>query len=216
MNRWLSRLVYKAVGIVNNIRTRELVVRFAETPADYEAMWRLNYQIYALELGQEKVSLEGAEKGMLPDLFGDNTVYIVAFDKGQLVGMLWLTLPHGPFSIDSSLEDSSVLDELRAKTFEYRRLAVVKAYRHKGVLLRRGDFSFKWGLGEGYRNTIISAIDRKIPVYTRLGFRPFDRPFIKGDCTYQPMVCSMERFLSPEIENKKFPMAVDAGKRTDW
>lgn len=215
MKRWLSRLIYKAVGFVNSIKTNELEVRLAETPADFEALWRLNYQTYVIELRQEKVSPEVAESGMLPDLLKDNTVYIITLDKGQLVGMLALTLPHGPFSIESSLTDSSVLDGIRDKTFEYRRLAVVKAYRHKGVLLRMGDFSLKWGLGQGYRHGIISALDRQIPTYARMGFRKIDRPFTKGDCTYQPMICNMDLFLSPEIAKKKFPLAMDAVKKTD-
>jgi GNAT superfamily N-acetyltransferase len=143
----------------------------------------------------------------LPDRLRDHSVYIVALHRGALVGMMALTLPTGPFSIEASLADPAVLDGIRDRTIEYRRLAVRRPWRGKGIFLRMADLSLEWAFGNGYRHAIISALDRQIPTYARLGYRPFDRPFVKGACTYHPMMCDIERFLSPEVEKAKLPLA---------
>ncbi|MFH1468291.1 MAG: GNAT family N-acetyltransferase [Pseudomonadota bacterium] len=207
MLRTLTRLIYRLVRLFNRAQTRGLEVRFAESEADLEQVWRLNYETYVGELGHERVPEEMAASGLLPDRLRDSTVYVVALHRGALVGMLALSLPTGAFSIEASLADPGVLDHIRDRTVEYRRLAVRRAWRGKGVFLRMADLSLQWAFSQGYRHAIISALDRQIPTYTRLGYRAFDRPFVKGACTYHPMMCSLDLFLSPGVERAALPLA---------
>ncbi len=215
MKRNMSRLAYRFVRLFNRVHTRDLELRFAESEQDLQQVWRLNYETYARELGQEQVPPEVAASGMLPDKLRDHTLYVIALHKDELVGMLGITLPTGPFSIESSMHDPSVLDGIRDQTMEGRRLAVRRAYRGKGVMLRMADFTLQWGFPLGYRHSIISALDRQIPTYEGLGYRKLDRPFVKGDCTYHPMMCNLERFMSPEIDKAKLPLAVATVEQLD-
>lgn len=211
----MSRLTFRVVRMFNRFQTRGYEVRFAESEDDLRQVWRLNYETYVKELGQEQPDTEVAASGLLPDIFRETSVYIIALLRGELAGMMVLTLPTGPFSIESSLSDPSVLDGIRDKTVEYRRLAVKRAHRGKGVFLRMADLSLQWVFREGYRHGIISALDRQIPSYTRLGFREIDRPFVKGDCTYHPMLCSLDLFMSPDVEKAKLPLAEAAVRRLE-
>jgi len=215
MTRNLSHLAFRLVRLFNRVHTRDLEVRFAEGEQDLQQVWRLNYETYVRELGQEQVPPDIAASGMLPDKLRDHTVYVIALHKGELVGMVAITLPTGPFSIESSLSDPSVLDGIRDQTMEGRRLAVKRAYRGKGVMLRMADFTLQWGFPQGYRHSIISALDRQIPTYTRLGYQEFDRPFVKGDCTYHPMMCNLDRFMSPDIDKAKLPLAAATVQQLD-
>ncbi len=207
MKHTLSRLAFRIVRLVNRVQTRGYEVRLAEGEADLEQVWRLNYETYVKELRQDHVSAEVAASGLLPDKFRDTSVYVIAQHRGELVGMLAITLPTGPFSIEASLTDPSVLAGIRDQTVEFRRLAVKRTHRGKGVFLRMTDLALQWGFGQGYRHAIMSALDTKMVTYTRLGFQEFDQPFVKGACTYHPMRCSLDLFLSPEIEKAKLPLA---------
>jgi GNAT superfamily N-acetyltransferase len=207
MKRTFSHLAFQIVRLFNRVQTRGYEVRLAESEADLDQVWRLNYETYVKELRQEQVSAEVVASGLLPDRFRDNSVYIIALHRGELVGMVAITLPTGPFSIESSLTDPGVLAGTRDQTVELRRLAIKRAHRGKGVFLRLTDLTLQWGFGQGYRHAIMSALDTKMAIYSRLGFQKFDQPFIKGACTYQPMRCSLDLFLSPEIEKAKLPLA---------
>jgi GNAT superfamily N-acetyltransferase len=213
MKHTLSRLAFRVVRLINRLHTRSLEVRFAESDQDLEQVWRLNYETYVGELGQEQVSAEVAASGLLPDKLRDTSVTIIALHRGELVGMMVLTLPTGPFSIEASLSDPGVLEGIRDQTIEYRRLAVKRAWRGKGVFLRMADLSLQWAFGNGYRYAIISALDRQIPTYARLGYREIDRPFVKGACTYHPMMCSLDLFLSPEVDKAVLPLAQQTVKQ---
>lgn len=202
--RWLALNLIRAV---NHIQTRKIVVRFASGEEEIRKVWQLNFDTYHKELGQDEVTSAVSASGVLPDEFQDNSKYVIAILDGEIIGMSILTLPSGSFSMESSPVNLSLLDGIRDHTLEYRRLAVRREQRGKGVFLRMADFSMSWGIPRGYRHAIVAALGSQIRSYSRISYRVFDRPFVKGGCTYHPMIASLDDFASPGVEKAKFPMA---------
>jgi histidinol-phosphate aminotransferase len=173
-------------------------VKLAETEAEFAQIHAINFQVYALELGQDHAP-EGAEQLVDPRL--DKTTYIIAKDGEKVVGMLGLTPPGARFSIEDSLEGVGVPAAERAEAIEIRRLALLPDYRGRRIFPRILLFLQDYAAPRRYRIGYISAIEGRIPDYLRMGFRPFGQPFTKGAVRYQPMRLHIADFRIPPVED---------------
>lgn len=163
---------------------KPITVELAQ-PADMDEVFRLNHQVYAEELGQDAVDLE---RHRLVDPRANESVYIVAKERGRVIGMVALTLPHHRFSIEDAMPESPTIARLRARSVELRRLALHPDHRRTMVFARLLRFLIRTCLELGFERAFISAIDTRLPMYEKMGFVPFEAPFTKGKCTYQPMM----------------------------
>ena len=168
-------------------RTVGVRVKYAETAEEFEEIFKLNHATYAVELGQESCTSDQR----LLDKHQDKCVYIVAKKNQELVGMAAITRPGNTFSLESSVEDPSIMALIRNEACEFRRVAVVPRYRNGGVYILLVEALAQYCIEGNIPYVFTSAVVDNVKLYEKAGFFIFDRPFTKGRTTYQPMMGAM-------------------------
>ena len=107
--------------------------------------------------------------------------------------MAAITRPGHVFSLESSLSERGLIAGLRNYMCEFRRMAIAPTYRGGGLYIRMVDALARYCIRHQIPYVLISAIDGKVELYRRAGFKPFDRPFCKGGVRYQPMIGAMPK-----------------------
>jgi hypothetical protein len=100
----------------------------AETPNEFEQIFRLNHAVFAGELEQHPTQ-PGAR---LVDKFHDKNRYVIALVGEEVIGMIAVNR-EPPFSVAAKLADPIVLNEY-GRLLEVRLLAVDPAHRN-GVVM---------------------------------------------------------------------------------
>jgi len=104
---------------------RKLRFKIASTPAEFEAIHRLNHATFALEIPQHAPS----PIGRLVDRYHSDNTYVVCLSGNDVVGMVAGRCSR-PFSLDQKLRDLDAYLPPHRKAVEIRLLAVAPAYRH--------------------------------------------------------------------------------------
>ncbi len=151
----------------------------AETPEEFEQIFRLNHTVFAGELEQHP-----AQPGeRLVDKFHDKNRYVIALVGEEVIGMIAVN-GEPPFSVAAKLADPSVLNEY-GRLLEVRLLAVDPAHRN-GVVMA----GLMLGVYEHARDFDAMAISghvEKAGIYHELGFRDLGPPVASGEAMYVPM-----------------------------
>ena len=151
----------------------------AETPEEFEQIFRLNYAVFAGELEQHP-----AQPGeRLVDKFHDRNRYVIALAGDEVIGMIAVH-NQPPFSVAAKLADPRVLDGY-GRLLEVRLLAVDPAHRN-GVVMA----GLMLGVYEHARDCdamVISGHVEKAGIYHELGFRDLGPPVLSGEALYVPM-----------------------------
>ena len=174
----------------------DLEFKRAETDDEMEQIHRLNHRIFAEEVGQHARTPDGR----LIDKFHKRNRYFIATHRGELVGMI--SAHDGPeFSIASRLADVGMLRSLRAP-LEIRLLAILPRFRNRFVLAGLFWQVRSYARAHGYSDLLISGIVERLPMYSKLGFRPMGPAVGCGAAEFVPMRLSLEsasdRFLRRE------------------
>jgi predicted N-acetyltransferase YhbS len=192
-----KRALFSLLRLAARVQTLDLQVKIADSEAEYEQIAELNHQTYVDELRQDSAP---RSQRRLVDKYHDTNVYLVAKRGDEVIGMIFITLPQHPFSIEESLTDTSALAGIRHQTVELRRLAVKKQYRRGRIMLRLFEFGFRYYDARGMHYAIISALDQQRRLYKKLGAWDIGAPFTKGECTYYPMMMSSAVVRSPQVD----------------
>lgn len=170
----------------------ELHVRSARSAADFDAIRRLNEEVFAREIGQH----EPSEDGRLIDQFEARSRFYTAWRGDELVGMVcYATGEDGPFSIDAKLNDPRAIDPYRAAAIEIRLLAVRPGERFsRACWLMLRDLA-RDVVQLGYRYALISGIESQMRLYQRSGFTALGPPVRRGGALFTPMVLTLDGFL---------------------
>ncbi|HTM12494.1 MAG TPA: GNAT family N-acetyltransferase [Bryobacteraceae bacterium] len=151
----------------------------AETPEEFEQIFRLNYAVFAGELEQHP-----AQPGeRLVDKFHDRNRYVIALAGDEVIGMIAVH-NQPPFSVAAKLADPRVLDGY-GRLLEVRLLAVDPAHRN-GVVMA----GLMLGVYEHAREfdaMVISGHVEKAGIYHELGFRDLGPPVASGQALFVPM-----------------------------
>jgi len=151
----------------------------AETPEEFEQIFRLNYAVFAGELEQHP-----AQPGeRLVDKFHDRNRYVIALAGDEVIGMIAVH-NQPPFSVAAKLADPRVLDGY-GRLLEVRLLAVDPAHRN-GVVMA----GLMLGVYEHAREfdaMVISGHVEKAGIYHELGFRDLGPPVASGHALFVPM-----------------------------
>ena len=139
--------------------------KFAETAAEFEAVRRLNHDVFSAELGQH----EPREDGLLIDRFESSSRYLIAVDEQKLVGMLCLRGSR-PFSVEKRLTDVQVLEQLAQPVMEVRLLAVKTGHREKLALLGLLGELLRVARAENVGTLVISGVTSRLDLYRKMGF----------------------------------------------
>ena len=170
----------------------ELVVRSARGSADFDAIRRLNEEVFAREIGQHEPSADGR----LVDQFETRSHFYTAWRGDELVGMVcYATGEDGPLSIEAKLDDPHVIDDYRRQAIEIRLFAVRPGERNsRAAWLILRDLA-RDVVQLGYRYALISGIESQMRLYLRSGFTALGPPVRRGDALFTPMVLTLDGFL---------------------
>ena len=152
----------------------------AETPDEFEQIFRLNHAVFAGELEQHPT--QPGER--LVDKFHDRNRYVIALAGEEVIGMIAVH-DQPPFSVAGKLADPSVLDGY-GRLLEVRLLAVDPAHRN-GVVMA-GLMLKVYEHARGYDAMVISGHLEKADLYHELGFTDLGPPIPSGQAMYVPMV----------------------------
>jgi ribosomal protein S18 acetylase RimI-like enzyme len=186
-------------------------VEIAHGPKAMAELRRLNHLVYAEELGQDQLQQSGHS---LVDPRMEQGICLVARAAGQAIGMLAMTLPDQPFSIEDAVGELPLTPAQRNRTVELRRLAVLSEWRGRGAYPLLVDASVAYCLDSGNKLGVISAIVDNIGLYERLGFRSFGQRLRKGQAEYQPMLLSIDALAQAQLDPRLFPQATRALQRS--
>jgi aspartate aminotransferase-like enzyme len=158
----------------------------AESNGEIEQIHRLNHRVFAEEIGQHAITSDG----LLVDKFHARNHYFIATRNDRLIGMV--SVHDGPdFSIASRLSDKSTLARLRAP-LEVRLLAILPEFRKRSVLAGLFWQVLHYARAYRYSDLLISGITERLPMYTKIGFRPMGPPVADGAAEFVPMRMSVE------------------------
>jgi aspartate aminotransferase-like enzyme len=157
---------------------------------DLDAIRRINHRTFAEEIPQHRSNPEGR----LVDRFERDSLFIVARDAHDIVGMIALRDAR-PFSLDSKLADLDRYLPPGRHPCEVRLLSVDPS-RRQGVVLR--------GLlarlvrecdARGLDLAVMSATTRQLRLYRHLGCVPFATPVGTSEAAFQPMYVTREALI---------------------
>jgi len=164
-------------------------VRLA-TPADHEAIHRLNYRTFVEEIPQHAPN----DARRLVDRFHDDNVYAVYEVDGTVVGMVSGRTAR-PFSLDQKLGPIDQWLPIGCRPVEIRLLAVDPAWRSTRVFTRLVQFITHHFLHAGFDVGVMSGTTRQLALYRHMGFRPFASLVGHEGAQYQPMYITSEHVM---------------------
>jgi len=151
----------------------------AETPEEFEQIFRLNHAVFAGELEQHP-----AQRGeRLVDKFHDKNRYVIALAAEEVIGMISVN-DEPPFSVAAKLANPRVLDSY-GRLLEVRLLAVDPAHRN-GVVMA-GLMLGAYEHARDFDAMVISGHIERAGIYHELGFRDLGPPVASGEALYVPM-----------------------------
>lgn len=165
---------------------RKLSFKIASTPAEFEAIHRLNHATFALEIPQHVPS----PIGRLVDRYHSDNTYVVCLSGDTVVGMVAGRCSR-PFSLDQKVRDLDAYLPPHRKAVEIRLLAVAPAYRHSAVFAGLVRMISKHFQDKQCDLALISGTVRQLKLYRHLGFRPFASPVGTDEALYQPMFVTL-------------------------
>ena len=162
--------------------------RTARTVEDFEAVRRLNHDVFALEIGQHPAAADGR----LIDAFEPASSFVLALHGRRVVGMVsWHRTP--PWSVGKKLADPAVVDALPAPLCEARLLAVLPEHRGKPVLVGLLATLFDAVAAAQARTVLISAYEERLDMYRAMGFEPLGPAVAAGAARFIPMALVLDR-----------------------
>jgi aspartate aminotransferase-like enzyme/N-acyl-L-homoserine lactone synthetase len=181
---------------IAQLRLGEYVFKRAESPAELDQVYRLNYRTFVGEIGQH--SDPGTDR--LVDKFDDKNVYLIALEGERVVGMLAVH-DRPPFSIATRLADPALLERLGERLLEVRLLAIEKEYRSTLVFAGLIWIVYEYARSGGYTHIVGSGVVDRLSIYQRLGMRPLGPPVPDGNAAFVPLAASLEELLRVNEHN---------------
>jgi hypothetical protein len=160
----------------------------AGTPEEIEQVHRLNYRTFVKEIQQHADTGEGR----LVDKFHEWNTYFLSLLDDRVIGMISVH-DHAPFSVESRLDDASVIRKPGMRPLEVRLLAIEQQERHGPVLVGLTYVMNYFAREHGYTHYLISALTEQISLYKHLGFTPLGPPKGKPGAMFAPMIATLEQ-----------------------
>ena len=161
------------------------------TPADMEAIHRLNHRTFVDEIPQHAP----CDDRRLVDRFHDENVYVVYEADGDVVGMV-CGRAQRPFSLDQKLGPIDQWLPPHERAVEVRLLAVDPAYRATRVFVRLLQTLIAHFASQGYDLAVLSGTTRQLALYANMGCVPFAHLIGGAGAEYQPMYLDLETVAS--------------------
>jgi N-acyl amino acid synthase FeeM len=169
-------------------RLGKFTFKRAETDDEFEQVHRLNYRTFVKEIQQH----EDNGQGRLVDKFHQWNTYFLALVDDRVIAMISVH-DHAPFSVESRLDDVSVIRQPGMRPLEVRLLAIEQGERHGPVLVGLTYVMNYFAREHGYTHYLISALTEQIPLYRHLGFSEMGPPKGKPGAMFAPMMATLEQ-----------------------
>ncbi len=156
---------------------------------DRDAIYQLRHRVYAQELAQHPVNVQGR----LTDALDQANEYIIAERDGVLAGFVSITPPSaGRYSIDKYFTRKDLPLSFDDGLYEVRILTVIPEHRRgpAAAMLMRSAFERVRALGA--RQVVIIGRREVAGMYRRIGLRPLGFSAQSGAVTYDLMSASIE------------------------
>jgi len=158
-------------------------IRPAATPADWEALERLNYATFVEEIPQHPPN----EAKRLADPKLERATMLLAWDADLLAGMISVSWTR-PFSMDLKLPNVDELVPPGSRPAEFRLLAVRPPWRRSRLAIRLIGTAGKMAVLAGCTHGIVSAYEGQAKMYEHLGGYVVGPPIGTAAAPYRMMV----------------------------
>jgi aspartate aminotransferase-like enzyme/GNAT superfamily N-acetyltransferase len=165
--------------------------KIATTGDEFEQIHRLNYRTFVEEIPQHSPNPEGRH---IDKFHADNT-YIVGVRDGRVIAQLAIRRRR-PFSLDAKLPQLDQWLPPGRNVVELRLLAVDPAHRNGPVPAQLLQFVAQHCIERGDDVAVISGAVRRLRLYRALGFEAFGPLVGTAEAPYQPMLLTLEKFVS--------------------
>jgi aspartate aminotransferase-like enzyme len=189
------------------------IFKHAETDEEFEQIHALNFRTFVNEIPQHP---NPGNNGHLVDKFHHKNAYIITVQDRRVIGMV-CTHDQPPFSVADRLCDPGILHQPGMRPFEVRLLAIEPDKRNSTVF-----FGMMWALydfaeRQGYTHMFISGIQKRVPMYKRLGFEVLGPAVPSGGAMFVPMVMTIGK-LPPDMVRLKqqWETHMDRDSNLEW
>jgi aspartate aminotransferase-like enzyme len=172
--------------VARMLRIGQYVFKCAETRQELEQVHRLNYRTFVSEIPQH----EDHGDGLLIDKFHNKNQYIVVLRGSRVVGMLGVH-NQPPYSVADRLPDPAVLNRSGTRPIEVRLLAIEPEERNKNMFFGLMHYMYRYAEERGFTHMYISAIEERLQLYKRLGFKVLGPAVPGGNARFVPMVLTL-------------------------
>ncbi|HEY2860909.1 MAG TPA: aminotransferase class I/II-fold pyridoxal phosphate-dependent enzyme [Terracidiphilus sp.] len=167
---------------------RETLISMA-TQADRQRIYEMRHQVYAAELGQHKVNVQG----LLTDSLDAFNYYIAARIGGELAGFISITPPGvGSYSIDKYAARDQLPITFDNELFEVRLLTVAEQYRGSRLVEALMYAAFRWVEEQGGKRIIAIGRAEVLSIYLKCGLRPLHHRVRCGSVEFELLETSVE------------------------
>ena len=143
---------------------------------------RIRHEVYATELGQ----FEPNSKKTIHDRPEVDSTYIIAYNRGMLVGFVAITPPSSPsFSMDKYIERSASSLQCNGQLYEVRALTIVDSARGSRTAPALMYAAFRWIQDQGGTQLAAIGHQKVRDMYIRLGMQPEGKTFRCGNLEYE-------------------------------
>ncbi|CAA6812949.1 MAG: Aminotransferase class V-fold PLP-dependent enzyme [uncultured Sulfurovum sp.] len=175
---------------------KNIIIKKA-TPKDFEEIFKFNYQIFTEEIGQYAKNREG----MKIDKFHDKNHYFIAVKDLKVIGLLAIHC-QSPYSVEEKCEDFYGTIKKDSNIVEIRLFSVSKEYRKSFLSWRLVAQAIDYLLKKEIDYIVVSAIEKQVSLYQKLGFSIFAEGKQEGKAIFYPMFASFNHIIQNRFIQK--------------
>lgn len=160
-------------------RSRRLT--FALSEAERLNIYRLRYRIYVEEMGKPYPSADDTLRLLTDQLDATAVLIYLTGDHGDVIGTLRCNRASDVLDctpLASCLQLADIPSAILPQVTVCSRLVLTRSQRNRVNFWRLVRAIYRWGLEHDIQLNLIHTNEALVPLFTRLGFRPFGDPFL--------------------------------------
>lgn len=194
---------------MNSLKLKPVIA--TATQQDRQSIYTIRHSIYAEELEQYKTN----SSGRLQDDLDKLNHYIVAKDKGQVIGFISITSPaSGKFSIDKYFDRSELPFSFDGHLYEIRILSVTKEHRNSSLAYILMYAAMRWVEAHGGKNIVAICRSELLDMYSKIGLKPLGFSTRSGALTYELSHATLNDFHN--WVSNKYELFKALSERIEW